>query len=161
MSAGKTGSASVRKMSKVSWQGGSRPESESLHFEPGVTLARRTKGLCPLPCNRRHSMASTGLCPFGGPCCLCLLQPLTPRVLELPPWFPRLPFSHTGELSCPYLSAVAFNVCSFGFFVFNQSSFSPAFSLQRGFIPTQQNQHLSVCSLFAEQPTETFVFHLL
>lgn len=116
--AGKTGSATVGKMTKVSWQGGSRPESEFLHFEPRVTPAHRTKAPYLVLCNGNHLIASTGLCPFREWCCLCLLQPLTPRVLLLPPWFPRLPFSHMGKVSYPYLSAVAFNMLFVWFFFF-------------------------------------------
>ena len=114
--AGKTGSASVGKMSKVLWQGGSRPESESLCVEPRVSPAHRTKGPFLGPCNCNHLIASTGLCPFGEP--HCLLSPSAPHTkgLRAPSLVPKTPFSHTGELSCPCLSAVAFNVGCFFFF---------------------------------------------
>lgn len=117
-----------------------------MHFEPRVTPAHRTKAPYLVLCNRNHLIASTGFCSFREWCCLCLLQPLTPRVLELPPWFPRLPFSHMGEVSYPYLSAVAFNVLFVWFFFFQSELIQRCLLIALGFIPTQHDQHLSICS---------------
>lgn len=135
--AGKLGS--VRTKSKVSRQGGSRPESFCI-LCPGQASTGDRRALL-VPCCCRRSAAGPELCPVRERCRLCLLQPLAPRVLESPPWFPRLPLCPTGELPCPYLSAVAFNI-----FIPNQSSSSTAFSLHWGLIPIRHDQHLSVCS---------------
>lgn len=54
---------------------------------------------------------------------LCPSTPHTEGLTALSQ-FPAQPLSPTGKLSCPHLSAFAFNI-----FFFNQSSFSTAFSL--------------------------------
>lgn len=153
--AGKTGNCKCRE-NRARFHGREAPDLRvSLCIlSPGSPAAHRTKGLFLVPCNCKHLIASTGLCRFREWCCLCLLQPLTPRVLELPPWFPRLPFSHTGELSYPYLSAVAFNI----FFFFNQRSFSTAFSLHWEYIPTQHDQRLSICSFICRTAHRNICF---
>lgn len=103
--AGKVGSD--RKKSEVSWQGGSRPESFRI-LCPGHGSTGDRRALL-VPCRCHRSAASPELCPVRECCQICLLQPLSPRVLESPPWFPRLPLCPMGELPCPYLSVVAFN----------------------------------------------------
>lgn len=84
----------VREMSGISQPGGS---GVSGHW---VTSAQGTRGhsWC-------HITAVTELRPSGEQCGHCSLQPLTPRVLELPPQFPSLPFltrrsCHVHPLIC-------------------------------------------------------------
>lgn len=89
----------------------------------------------------------------GPSCCPCLLQPPAPRVLELPPWFPRLPFSPGGELSCPYSQLLLPH-----WFFTHQSSSSAVFSLHRGSIPTRHDQHLHICSFICRPAHRNICF---
>lgn len=116
----------VREMSGISQPGGS---GVSGHW---VTSAQGTRGhsWC-------HITAVTELRPSGEQCGHCPLQPLTPKVLELPPQFPSLPFltrrsCHVHPLTCCLQRLVLeFFV---GFF-FKQSSISTT-PLPWGFIHT-------------------------
>lgn len=135
--AGKVGSD--RKKSEVSWQGGSRPESFRI-LCPGHGSTGDRRALL-VPCRCHRSAASPELCPIRECCRLCLLQLLSPRVLESPPWFPRLPLCPMGELPCPYLSVVAFNN-----FFFQPELIQHCLLIAPGAHPRPTRSALSVCS---------------
>lgn len=97
-----------------------------------------------------HITAVTELCPSGEQCGRCPLQPLTPRVLELPPQFPSLPFlswrsRHVHPLTCCLQHLVL------GFFVvfFFQAELNQNHPIALGVHP--HSQHLNICSLICRR----------
>lgn len=108
-----------------------------------------------------HIRAVTELCPSGEQGGRCPLQSLTPRVLELPPQFPSLPFltrgsCHVHPLTCRLQRL--FLGCFVVLFFF-QAELNQHHPIAPGVHP--HRQHLNIYSLICRtQPTETFIFHL-